>query len=101
MRLLAAIAATAAFAIVAAPAGAQDFRPGSQSLGDPLLPQIGIFAATFLTLAFANTFTYALVASQARSLVQSPRTMRAVNRTGGSLLIGAGVATVALRTGQA
>ena len=41
MRLIAAIAATAAFAIAAAPAGAQDFRPGSQSLGDPLLPQIG------------------------------------------------------------
>src|SRR5688572_17623139 len=41
MRLLAAIAATVAFAIAAGPAGAQDYRPGSQSLGDPLLPQIG------------------------------------------------------------
>lgn len=66
----------------------------------PLLPQIGIFAATFLTLAFANALTYALIASRARSIVQSSRTMRVINRTGGSLLIGASVATVALRAGQ-
>ena len=65
-----------------------------------LLPQVGIFAATFLILAFANVITYALIASRARSVVQSPRTMRVINRTGGSLLIGAGVATVALRAGQ-
>jgi threonine/homoserine/homoserine lactone efflux protein len=65
------------------------------------LPQIGVFGATFLTLAFANVITYALIASRARRVVQSPRTMRAINRTGGSLLIGAGIATVALRAGQA
>jgi threonine/homoserine/homoserine lactone efflux protein len=65
------------------------------------LPQIGVFGATFLTLAFANVITYALIASRARSVVQNPRTMRAINRTGGSLLIGAGIATVALRAGQA
>ena len=65
-----------------------------------LLPQIGVFGATFLTLAFANVLTYALIASRARRIVQNPRTMRAINRTGGSLLIGAGVATVALRAGQ-
>ena len=66
-----------------------------------LLPQIGVFGATFLTLAFANVITYALIVSRARRVVQSPRTMRAINRTGGSLLIGAGIATVALRAGQA
>ena len=66
-----------------------------------LLPQIGGFGATFLTLAFANVITYALIASRARRVVQNPRTMRAINRTGGSLLIGAGIATVALRAGQA
>lgn len=76
------------------------FLPQFIDLSLPLLPQIGVCAATFLTLAFANAFTYALVASRARSIVQSPRTMRVINRTGGSLLIGAGVATVALRAGQ-
>jgi threonine/homoserine/homoserine lactone efflux protein len=66
-----------------------------------LLPQVSVFAATFLTLAFANVITYTLIASRARRVVQSPRTMRVINRTGGSLLIGTGVATVALRAGQA
>jgi threonine/homoserine/homoserine lactone efflux protein len=66
-----------------------------------LLPQVGVFAATFLILAFANVLTYALIASRARRVVQSRRTMRVINRTGGSLLIGAGIATVALRAGQA
>ncbi|MBM6592547.1 LysE family translocator [Microvirga pudoricolor] len=65
-----------------------------------LLPQLGIFGATFLTLAFVNVLAYALVASRARSAVRNPRTMSIVNKTGGSLLIGAGVATVAMRAGQ-
>jgi threonine/homoserine/homoserine lactone efflux protein len=65
-----------------------------------LLPQLGIFGATFLTLAFANAFTYALIASRARNVVRNPRAMSIVNKTGGSLLIGAGVATVAMRAGQ-
>jgi threonine/homoserine/homoserine lactone efflux protein len=65
-----------------------------------LLPQVSVFGVTFLTLAFINVITYALVASRARKVVQSSGTMRIINRTGGSLLIGAGVATVALRAGQ-
>lgn len=38
---LAIVAALALLALTAAPAGAQDFRPGATSLGDPLYPQIG------------------------------------------------------------
>ncbi|MET0429155.1 MAG: LysE family translocator [Microvirga sp.] len=64
-----------------------------------LLPQLGIFGATFLTLAFANALTYALVASRARRAVQNPRAMTIVNRAGGSLLIGAGVAAATIRAG--
>ena len=63
-------------------------------------PQIAIFATTFLVLAFANAFTYALIASRARNVVRNPRIMGIVNKVGGSLLIGAGVATVGLRVGQ-
>lgn len=63
-------------------------------------PQIAIFATTFLVLAFANAFTYALIASRARNVVRNPRMMGIVNKVGGSLLIGAGVATVGLRVGQ-
>jgi threonine/homoserine/homoserine lactone efflux protein len=65
----------------------------------PFLPQVSIFGATFLVLAFCNVVGYALVASRARSIVRNPRAMGIVNKTGGSLLIGAGLATVALRAG--
>ncbi|MCB8820123.1 LysE family translocator [Microvirga rosea] len=65
-----------------------------------LFPQIGIFASTFLVLAFANAFTYALIASRARKAVRNPRAMGIVNKIGGGLLIGAGIATVTLRAAQ-
>jgi len=64
------------------------------------LPQVSLCAATFLILAFANAFVYALVAARARRAVRNPRTIGFVNKAGGSLLIGAGIATVALRAGQ-
>ena len=60
------------------------------------LTQMLVFEATFLVLAFVNAFGYALVASRARAFVGNARALRLINRTGGSLLIGAGVATVAL-----
>lgn len=66
-----------------------------------LPPQVGVFTVTFLILAFANAFTYALVASRARSVVRNPRAIGVINKVGGSLLIGAGIATVATRVGQA
>lgn len=60
--------------------------------------QMLIFEATFVALAFANALGYALVASRARSLVGSPRAISAFNKVGGSLLIGAGVATATMRS---
>jgi threonine/homoserine/homoserine lactone efflux protein len=60
--------------------------------------QMAIFEATFLTLAFTNAFGYALAASRARGMVANPRTVRIFNRTGGTLLVGAGIATVAIRS---
>lgn len=60
------------------------------------LTQMLVFEATFLVLAFGNAFGYALVASRARGLVSKPRALKVVNRTGGGLLIGAGIATVTL-----
>ena len=61
------------------------------------LTQMVIFEATFLVLAFTNAFGYALVAARARRLVKNQRAIRAFNRAGGTLLIGAGVATVVAR----
>jgi len=45
-------------------------------------------------------FGYALVASRARRLVSSPRAIGLFNKAGGTLLVGAGVATVAIRSGH-
>lgn len=64
----------------------------------PLLPQMIIFETTFLVLAFLNAFGYALVASRARALFRNPHAIRVFNRTGGALLIGAGIATVASKS---
>jgi threonine/homoserine/homoserine lactone efflux protein len=62
--------------------------------------QMLVFEATFLVLAFANAFGYALLASRARGLMSSARAISLVNRIGGSLLIGAGVAAVSIRSGN-
>ncbi len=61
--------------------------------------QMVIFETTFLVLAFLNAAGYALVASRARNLVRSPRAIGIFNKTGGTLLIGAAVATATLRSG--
>lgn len=62
--------------------------------------QMLVFETTFLALAFTNAFGYALAASRARSVVGNPRTIRIFNRTGGTLLVGAGIAAVAVRSGN-
>jgi threonine/homoserine/homoserine lactone efflux protein len=56
-----------------------------------LLPQFAIFVATFVTMAALNVLGFAFLASAARRAVRKPAVQRAVNRTGGTLLIGAGV----------
>jgi threonine/homoserine/homoserine lactone efflux protein len=62
--------------------------------------QMLIFEATFITLAFANAMGYALVASRARSVIGNPRAIGLFNKAGGTLLVGAGIATVAVRSGS-
>jgi len=42
--------------------------------------QMLIFETTFLTLAFANAFGYALIASRARAIVRNPKAIRIFNR---------------------
>jgi threonine/homoserine/homoserine lactone efflux protein len=62
--------------------------------------QMLIFEMTFLALAFANAFGYGLIASRARGLVSNEKAVGAFNKIGGSLLIGAGVATATMRGTQ-
>ena len=64
------------------------------------LTQMLVLETTFLALAFANAFGYALAASRAREAIGNPRTIRLFNRAGGTLLVGAGIATAAIRTGH-
>jgi threonine/homoserine/homoserine lactone efflux protein len=73
------------------------FLPQFLDLGAPVLPQIVIFEATFLVLATLNALSYALLAAAARRTIRKPAVQRAVNRIGGSILVGAGVAAVALK----
>jgi threonine/homoserine/homoserine lactone efflux protein len=75
------------------------FLPQFIDRNGDFLTQMLIFETTFLTLAFANAFGYALVASRARAIFSSPRAISVFNRTGGTLLVGAGIATVATRSG--
>lgn len=73
------------------------FLPQFLDPAAPFLPQVALFEATFLTLAFANALAYATLASRARGVFRNERALKVLNRAGGSLLIGAGVATVTLR----
>lgn len=76
------------------------FLPQFLDRNADFVTQMVVFESTFLVLAFLNAFGYALVASRARALVRNERAIRIFNRAGGTLLIGAGVATVAVRAGN-
>jgi threonine/homoserine/homoserine lactone efflux protein len=60
------------------------------------LVQAAVLVATFCTLAALNTVVYAVLAARLSGAVRRPGLRRALNRTGGAVLMGAGVA-VALR----
>lgn len=73
------------------------FMPQFINHATPVLPQVLLLGGTFVILAVINTILYALLAVRARNAVANPRTMKAVNRVGGTALIGAGLLTAALR----
>jgi threonine/homoserine/homoserine lactone efflux protein len=53
--------------------------------------------ATFLVLAIINASCYGLMASAARRTIRRPVVQKWVNRTGGSLVIAAGIFTMTWR----
>jgi threonine/homoserine/homoserine lactone efflux protein len=67
------------------------FLPQFLDTARPIFTQMVIFETTFLVLATLNAGTYALMASMARQTIRKPKVQRIVNRTGGSLMIGAGL----------
>ncbi len=70
------------------------FVPQFISPSAPFLPRAAILVASFVVLAAANTLCYALLAGQVSSLVWRPSVRRGFNRTGGGVLVGAGLALV-------
>ncbi|SMH56110.1 LysE family translocator [Azospirillum agricola] len=77
------------------------FLPQFLDTARPLAAQMVAMEATFLVLATLNATLYALLASAARRAVRTPSVQRAVNRTGGSLLVGAGLLTAAWKKAAA
>jgi threonine/homoserine/homoserine lactone efflux protein len=67
------------------------FVPQFLAASEPFWPQVAVLEATFVALAILNAALYALLASAARQTLRETRLQRAVNRAGGSLLIGAGI----------
>jgi len=67
------------------------FVPQFLDASRAFLPQVAILVGTFVTMATMNSLGFALLASMARRRLSQPRVQRVVNRSGGSLLIGAGI----------
>lgn len=70
------------------------FVPQFLDSAQPALTQMVIFEATFLVLATLNAAGYGLLAALARKQIRRPSVQRIVNRTGGSLMIGAGLLAI-------
>lgn len=73
------------------------FMPQFFDTTRPMIPQMTIMGVTFVGLAVVNALFYAFIADEARARVTRPGTMRILNRLGGTILIGAGLLTAAMR----
>jgi threonine/homoserine/homoserine lactone efflux protein len=63
----------------------------------PFLPQAALLVATFVALAALNAACYALLAGRVSGAVRRPEVRGWLNRAGGTALVGAGLATAAIR----
>jgi threonine/homoserine/homoserine lactone efflux protein len=73
------------------------FVPQFIDTARPFAPQVVILEATFVILAALNAALYGWLAAKAREQLKNPRVQRAVNRTGGAALMGAGVLALGWR----
>lgn len=71
------------------------FVPQFLSAEAAFVPQVVEMVATFVIMAALNATLYGLLASAARGALRKPTVQRAVNRTGGGLLIGSGLLAAA------
>ncbi|MDP2118510.1 MAG: LysE family translocator [Hoeflea sp.] len=63
----------------------------------PYAPQAAIYVVTFTVLGIVNAAMFAFLAAGARKTIRRPQMMKAAMRTGGSLLMMAGVAAALTR----
>ncbi len=77
------------------------FLPQFLDLGQPVFTQMAIFEVTFLTLATLNAALYGFLAALARNTIRKATVRRAVNRTGGLLMMGAGLLSVGFKRAAA
>lgn len=75
------------------------FLPQFMRPNVPLLPQMLVLESTFLALAILNASLNAGLAVRLRALIRKPAVLKAMNRIGGTILVGAGLATAALKRG--
>jgi threonine/homoserine/homoserine lactone efflux protein len=73
------------------------FVPLFIDAASPFLPQAAVLVATFVALAAMNAAIYALLAARLSGAVRRPGVRRAFNRCGGTVLVGAGLATAGMR----
>ncbi|WP_152047395.1 LysE family translocator [Aureimonas psammosilenae] len=77
------------------------FLPQFLDTSRPVLGQMIVFEVTFLVLATINAALYGVLATMARKSIRKPGVQRAINRIGGSLMIGAGALAVGWRRAAA
>ncbi len=77
------------------------FLPQFLDAARPFAGQVAVMEASFLVLAALNATVYALTASAAGGAIRRSSIRRAVNRVGGSFLIGAGLLAALWRKGTA
>ncbi|RYC12073.1 LysE family translocator [Ciceribacter ferrooxidans] len=73
------------------------FVPQFMAPSAPFLQQVVALEVTFVTLAIINALVYVFVADSARRFIRKRSVRKAVNRTGGTLLIAAGAVTAGYR----
>lgn len=73
------------------------FLPQFMDATAPFWPQALVLVPTFVSLAALNALIYALLAGRLSGIATRPAARRWFNRLGGSALVGAGIATAAMR----
>jgi threonine/homoserine/homoserine lactone efflux protein len=71
------------------------FLPQFVDASAPVVPQLVLLVATFVTIATLNAGVYALLAGNLGAAIREKWLRRMVNRISGTVLIGAGIAAIA------